>query len=131
MTKSYTPERNHIVLLDFDPTKGNEIGKYRPALVLSSIEYNKRTGLIIFCPISTSILGGISEVVMNNLEKPSVVAASLIQPLSCKERKVKFLVEAESSVSDLAVPAMKESQDVQCEIRFPNETQLFISLPDE
>ena len=100
MTKSYTPERNHIVLLDFDPTKGNEIGKYRPVLVLSSIEYNKSTGLIICCPISTSIRGGITEVVINNLEKPSVVAASLIQTLSWKERKVKFLVEAESSVLD-------------------------------
>jgi mRNA interferase MazF len=38
MTKTYIPDRNHIVLLDFEPTKGHEIGKYRPALILSSIE---------------------------------------------------------------------------------------------
>jgi hypothetical protein len=31
-------------------------------------------------------------------------------------------------VSAPQVPVMKESHDVQCEIRFPNETQLFISL---
>ena len=95
---NYIPDRNHIVLMDFEPTKGKEIGKYRPALILSSIEYNTITGLVICCPISTSIRGGITEVVVNNLEQQSVVAASLIQTLSWKERKVKFLVAAESNV---------------------------------
>jgi mRNA interferase MazF len=33
-----------VVWLDFEPTKGKEIGKYRPALVLSSREYNRKTG---------------------------------------------------------------------------------------
>src|SRR3990167_11134271 len=98
--KNYIPDRNHIVLMDFEPTKGKEIGKYRPALILSSIEYNKITGLVICCPISTSIRGGITEVSVNNLEKSSVVAASLIQTLSWKERKVKFLIEAESEIMD-------------------------------
>ena len=31
----YVPDRNEIIWLDFEPTKGKEIGKYRPALVLS------------------------------------------------------------------------------------------------
>ena len=37
----YLPERNDIIMLDFEPVKGKEIGKYRPALVLSSKQYNK------------------------------------------------------------------------------------------
>ena len=37
MTKQYIPERSDIIFLDFEPKKGYEIGKYRPALVLSSI----------------------------------------------------------------------------------------------
>ncbi len=100
ISKDYIPQRNHIVYLDFEPTKGKEIGKYRPALILSSMEYNKNTGLVILCPISTSIRGALTEVSINNLEKPSVVAASLIQTLSWKERKIKFLVDAESHVMD-------------------------------
>ena len=100
MIKNYIPERNHIVYMDFEPTKGKEIGKYRPALILSSKEYNIKTGLVICCPISTSIKGAITEVSINNLEKPSVVAASLIQTLSWKERKIKFLAEAEPNVMD-------------------------------
>lgn len=98
MVKNYIPERNHIVYLDFDPSKGKEIGKYRPAIILSSKEYNKNTGLVICCPISTSIRGGLTEVPIDNLEKPSVVAASVIQTLSWKDRKIKFLIEAPSPV---------------------------------
>jgi mRNA interferase MazF len=100
MTKKYIPERNHIVRIDFEPTKGKEIGKYRPALILSSRDYNNITGLVICCPISTSIRGGLTEVKLNNLAEPSVVAASVIQTLSWKERKVKFIVEAELNVMD-------------------------------
>ena len=96
----YIPKRNHLVLMDFEPIKGSEIGKYRPALVLSSVEYNKKTGLVICCPISTSIRGNITEVPIHNLKKPSVVAASLIQTLSWKERNIQFLAEAESPVME-------------------------------
>ncbi len=100
MTKPYTPERNHIVWLDFEPTKGKEIGKYRPALVLSSRDYNKKTGLLICCPISTSIRRAQTEVPIQNLEKPSVVAANLIQTLSWKKRKVQFIDHADPTVME-------------------------------
>lgn len=95
---AYTPEREDIVWLDFEPTKGKEIGKYRPALVLSSKAYNQQTGLLICCPISTSIRGGITEVVLDNLEQPSVVAASIVQTLSWRDRKAKYITKAESGV---------------------------------
>jgi len=96
----YIPQRNDIIWLDFDPTKGKEIGKYRPALVLSSRSYNQQTGLLICCPISTSIRGGLTEVQINNLEKPSVVAANLIQTLSWKNRKARLITSAEEGVMD-------------------------------
>ena len=98
MSQTYIPERNDIIWLDFEPTKGQEIGKYRPALVLSSKAYNQKTGLLICCPISTSIRDGATEVAVNNLNQPSVVAASLIQTLSWKERKPKLITCAEEGV---------------------------------
>ena len=55
--QQYIPERRDVVWLDFEPTKGKEIGKYRLALVLSSRQYNQKTGLLICCPISSSIRG--------------------------------------------------------------------------
>ena len=95
---AYVPERNHLIWLDYEPTKGREIGKYRPTLVLSSREYNTRTGLLIGCPVSTSIRGGITEVPINNLNKPSVVAASLVQTLAWKERHARYITTAEPGV---------------------------------
>ncbi|WP_019895348.1 type II toxin-antitoxin system PemK/MazF family toxin [Hydrogenovibrio halophilus] len=96
----YVPERNDIIWLDFEPTKGKEIGKYRPALVLSSKQYNKQTGLLICCPVSTSIRGNATEVDVLKLDQPSVVASSLIQTLSWKDRKAKFITSAEDGVMD-------------------------------
>ncbi|WP_445778088.1 type II toxin-antitoxin system PemK/MazF family toxin [Shewanella sp.] len=96
----YIPKRNEIIWLDFEPVKGKEIGKYRPALVLSSKEYNQQTGLLICCPISTSIRGQATEVPVNNLDKPSVVASSLIQTLSWKDRSAKQITTAENGVME-------------------------------
>ena len=90
----YVPERRDVIWLDFEPAKGKEIGKYRPALVLSSQEYNRRTGLLICCPISTSVRGGATEVPIANLDRPSVVAANLVQTLAWRERKAEKIVTA-------------------------------------
>ncbi len=98
MKPQYIPERNDIIWLDFEPVKGKEIGKYQPTFVLSCQKYNKKTGLLICCPISTSICGTLTEVDVNNLDKKSVVAASLIQTLSWQDRKAQFIVCAEADV---------------------------------
>ena len=94
---AFIPQRKDIVWLDFEPTKGKEIGKYRPAMVLSSRDYNRKTGLLICCPISTSIRGGATEVHLSRMETPSVIAASLVQTLAWKERKVKKIITAKQS----------------------------------
>ncbi len=100
MSGRYVPERNDIVFLDFAPTKGKEIGKYRPALVLSSREYNQKSGLLICCPISTSIRGAATEVTINNLDSPSVVASNLINTLDWRVRKVKKVAEGKKGIMD-------------------------------
>lgn len=43
-----------IVMIDFDPSAGNEIQKRRPALVVSKDNYNKATSYIIVCPITST-----------------------------------------------------------------------------
>ena len=94
MNKQYIPERNHIIWLDFEPVKGKEIGKYRPTLVLSSRVYNQQTGLVMCCPISTSIRGHATEVSISNLDQPCVVAASIVQTYAWQERQAKFIALA-------------------------------------
>lgn len=85
----YVPDRGEIAWLDFEPTRGREIGKYRPALILSSARYNRQTGLLICCPVSTSIRGAATEVPVHSLAEPCVVAANLVHTLDWRERKAK------------------------------------------
>lgn len=94
----YIPEREDIIWLDFEPTKGGEIGKYRPALVLSDKQYNKKFKVLICCPISTSIRNNKIEVPITNLEQPSVVASNLVQTLSFTYRNAKFITKAEKGI---------------------------------
>lgn len=100
VTSRYVPDRNEIVWLDFEPTKGKEIGKYRPALILSGKAYNRATGLLICCPISTSIRGAVTEVMVSNLQTPAVVAANLVMTLDWTQRKARKAAEAEPGVID-------------------------------
>jgi mRNA interferase MazF len=53
----YVPEQGDIIWLDFDPTKGFEQSGRRPALVLTPIAYNTKTGLCIVCPITSKVKG--------------------------------------------------------------------------
>ena len=98
MKNQYIPDRNEIVWMDFDPAKGKEIGKCRPALVLSSKNYNKNMEILICCPISTSIRGYMTEIPIHNLNQPSVVVANAVRSMSWKVRKAKFITHAEEGV---------------------------------
>jgi len=47
--------RGDIVLINFSPAKGGEIGKLRPAIVLSDVDDNEILNTIIVIPLSTVI----------------------------------------------------------------------------
>ena len=94
----YIPDRNDIIWLDFEPTKGKEIGKYQPALVLSGKAYNKATGLLICSPITSSVRNTPTEVTIRNLDSPSSVASNLITTLDWRTRKAKKIANADDGV---------------------------------
>jgi len=50
----YKPKQRDIVFIDFDPSKGYEIKKRRPALVMSRNGYNIATSMVIVCPITST-----------------------------------------------------------------------------
>jgi len=47
--------RGDIYLVNFNPTKGAEIGKFRPAVILSAKEDNDILDTVIVIPLSTTI----------------------------------------------------------------------------
>lgn len=50
----YLPKQGNIIWLNPNPTLRREISKHRPALVVSKTEYNKNTGFIMICPITST-----------------------------------------------------------------------------
>ncbi|MFV2379406.1 type II toxin-antitoxin system PemK/MazF family toxin, partial [Escherichia coli] len=77
--------RGDFCWLDFEPLKVKEFGNYRPALILSHEQYTRLTGIVICCPISTSIRNAPTEVPGTNLDATSVVATTLIQTLDWRQ----------------------------------------------
>jgi len=83
----YVPKQGDIVWLDFNPQKGHEQAGRRPALVLSSIRYNRLTGLMVCCPMTNQIKGYPFEVSMAGVRGISGVAlADQIKNLDWKAR---------------------------------------------
>ncbi len=109
----FIPDRKDIIWLDFEPKIANEIGKYRPALVLTSKNYNK-TGFLMCCPVSTSIRGGELEVEVFNLDSPSVVVTNIVQTFKWTARKPKFIARVDDktyySVLQRLIPFMTGQQ---------------------
>ncbi|EYT95669.1 Programmed cell death toxin MazF [Enterococcus mundtii 1A] len=48
------PKQKDIVWLDFDPSRGKEINKRRPGLVVSKNNFNQYTGFCFICPITST-----------------------------------------------------------------------------
>jgi len=87
----YVPQRGDIVWLDFDPQKGKEIQKTRPALVISPYQYNVKTGLALLMPITSKIKGYPFEVLIETKGIQGAVLCDQIRSLDWKERKAKFI----------------------------------------
>jgi len=92
--KNYIPERGDIVWLDFTPQAGHEQQGKRPAIVLSPQAYNKKTGLALFCPITTKQKGYPFEVEIHARKINGVVLSDQIKSLDWQQRGADFIEKA-------------------------------------
>ena len=53
MVKPYIPRAGDIIWLDVDLQVGGEQAKRRPALVITEQSYNRASGLVIACPLTS------------------------------------------------------------------------------
>ena len=81
----FVPDTGDIVWIDFDPQAGHEQAGHRPAVVLSPVAYNARTGLMVCCPVTTKIKGYPFEVALSG-SPPSVVLADQVKSLDWRRR---------------------------------------------
>ncbi len=74
MAGRYIPKQGEVVWLDFNPQTGHEQAGRRPALVLSPLAYNRKTGLMLCCPMTNQVKGHPFEVSMAEVKGITGVA---------------------------------------------------------
>ncbi len=88
--KQFVPDVGDVVWLQFSPQSGHEQAGHRPALVLSPAPYNKKTGLMLCCPMTTQIKNYPFEVLIVG-KQASVVLADQLKNVDWKARKASYL----------------------------------------
>jgi len=87
--------RGDIVLVNLNPKKGDEVGKIRPAIIVSHSDENSILDTVILLPLSTDLIDDMAPyrvriLKRDNLEKNSDVLINHIRTLSKKRVKSKI-----------------------------------------
>ena len=91
MVSRYIPEEGDIVWLEFDPQAGHEQAGHRPAVVLSRKAYNRKTGLALFCPITSRVKGYPFEVIVNGKKIRGAVLSDQVKSFDWIARRAKLI----------------------------------------
>jgi mRNA interferase MazF len=91
-------ERYGIYLADLNPTRGSEINKTRPVVIVSTDEMNAALQTIVVCPLTTNIhRGWRSRIQLLCAGRKAEIAVDQIRAIS-KERCVKKVDQLSVSV---------------------------------
>ena len=81
-----------IIEVNFDPTKGHEPAKRRPALVVSDYDFNLSTSMTIVCPISTGERPFfLHEVLPSDSGVEGCVIMEQVRAIDLETRETKYL----------------------------------------
>jgi mRNA interferase MazF len=98
MVEDYTPDRGDVVWFNFSPHVGHEQAGVRPALVVSPISYNQRSGMMLACPITSKVKGYPFEVRIKTQKIDGVILADQVKNIDWHERKPEFGFKANVAV---------------------------------
>ena len=93
--RRYIPGRGDICWASLDPTLGHEQRGRRPVLVISHLNYNEPSRLVLVCPITSVIKNYPYEV---KVATKGVVLADHVRSMSWPERNFKFITKASPDI---------------------------------
>lgn len=83
----------HILKLQFNPRPGHEQARYRPAIVISPVDCNRISKLIVVCPITNQRKEWPFEVALTTgMQTSGVILVDQVKSIDCKNRSA-ILVE--------------------------------------
>lgn len=99
---TFVPSRGDVVWLNFDPQLGHEIQKVRPAVVISPYQYNLKSNLALFVPITSQVKGYPFEVPINHEQINGVILCDQVRSMDWKARKaVKIMTLDKMSIEQV------------------------------
>jgi len=110
VVSSSIPDAGDLIWLDFNPQAGHEQAGRRPALVLSSSQFNQRSNLAFVCPITSRVKGYSTEVAL-----PSGLAVSGVV-LCSHLRSVDWRVRNPALIGTVADEILEKVRDVVASI---------------
>ncbi len=93
------PNVGDIGYIDFDPQRGREQARRRPALVLSPMKYNEKVGLVIVVPVTSKVKNYPFEVrLTTDSLVQGVILADQLRSCDWRARRYEFVCTAGSSL---------------------------------
>lgn len=92
--KRYIPEKGDLVWLEFNPQAGHEQNGHRPAICISQKLYNQKTGMALFCPVTSQIKGYPFEVVLTGHSINGCILSDQVKNLDYNQRKCTYIEKA-------------------------------------
>ena len=97
----YIPVRGDVVEINLDPQKGSEIRKRRPAVVVSSWNFNLRQNIAVVCPITRTVRGiGFEVPIPDGLPVNGVIRVDQVKSLDWHAREAKYLCYLPDEIID-------------------------------
>lgn len=97
-----------IVLVNLDPTLGNEIQKTRPCVIVSPNEMNKHLNTIVICPMTFSLKEYPTRISVNHNERKGMIAIDQIRTVD-KKRIIKLLGKLNKVETRIIKEVVKET----------------------
>lgn len=107
MVDRSTVERFDVFLISLDPTKGSEIKKTRPCLIISPNEMNRHIRTVIVAPMTSTIRNYPTRVTTTFEGKKGQIVLDQIRTVD-KQRLIKKLGRISSAAQDKTLRTLQE-----------------------
>lgn len=107
MVKGESVQRFEVYLISLDPTKGSEMTKTRPCLIISPNEMNRHIRTVIIAPMTSTIKNYPTRVTITFQKKRGQIVLDQIRTVD-KQRLIKKLGKISSTAQDKTLNVLQE-----------------------